>query len=94
MLHVLSANITSNLWSSRNQLRDHIEEIGKEGIRLYKAACIVNLPARELRSLLQSLSEEAAIEFHNIEGEVISYEHFPKWLESQAGTIKGSRKIN
>lgn len=92
MLHVLSANITSNLWSSRNQLRDHIEETGKQGIRLYKAVCIVNIPARELRSLLQNFSEEAAMEFRNIEGEVISYEHFPKWLEFQVGAIKGGEK--
>jgi hypothetical protein len=83
MLHSLSANIAANLWSSRNQLRDHIKGLTEQGIKPYKAACIVNIPVRELRSLLQNLSQEAAAEFHNIEGEVISYERFPRWLESQ-----------
>jgi len=92
MLHSLSHNITANFWSSRNQLRDHIKELVDQGIKIYKAACIVNIPMREFRSLLQSLSREDAAEFHNIVGEVISYERFPTWLESQTGLTKSSPK--
>lgn len=83
MLHALSDNLIGNLWSSRNQLRDHINALISQEITPYKAACIVNIPARELRSLLRTLSPEAAAEFRNIRGEIISYDRFPKWLESQ-----------
>ncbi len=81
MLHVLSENIMANLWSSRNQLRDHITALTAQGSPPLKAACIVNIPKRELRSLLENLSDAAA-EFCNIKGDIISYEQFPKWLES------------
>jgi hypothetical protein len=81
MLHVLSENIMANLWTSRNQLRDHITALTVQGTPPFKAACIVNIPKRELRSLLANLSDEAADAFCNFRGEVISYEQFPKWLQ-------------
>ncbi len=87
MLHALSENLMANLWASRNQLRDHVNALKTQGIMPYKAACIVNIPVRELHSLLKRLSQEAVAEFHNIDGEVISYERFPKWLESQFAKI-------
>ncbi len=82
MLHILSANLVANLGSARKQLRDHLEVATKHGIKLIKAACIVNFPKRQLRSLLQSLPRNQSLRPAGVPEEIISYEEFPVWVDS------------
>jgi hypothetical protein len=83
MLHTLSGNLKTNILTSRNQLRDHIKALITQGINPYKAACIVNIPHKELQPLLRDISPEMDPEFNSAKGMILSYEHFPKWLEAQ-----------
>ena len=85
MHHVLSPleNIRKKLLESRNQLRNHIVIARDHGMRLKRAACVVNLSAAQLESAMKGVPRERDEEFSRVGARVISYEHLLRWLDTR-----------
>ena len=49
--------------------------------RLRDEAFVVNLPSRDLRNILREADPETDLDYRKFGARVISYEHFPPWLE-------------
>jgi hypothetical protein len=76
-----SGNIRARLLDSRNQLRDHIKIARTLGVKLSRAACIVNLSTAQLKQTLKDLRPETDNEYVRVGARLLSYEHFSSWAE-------------
>jgi len=83
MNHLLCPDdtIRSTLYKSRNQLRDHLQIAKLHGMTMHHAACVVNLTLQQLDSFLKTMEPETDPEFARAEGQILSYEDAPMWLE-------------
>lgn len=87
MNHLLAKDgLTGKLYENRGQLRDHLIAARREGVKVRAAACIVNLPANELKALVDTLNPESALAFREAAGLLLSYEEAGDWLKASAAT--------
>jgi hypothetical protein len=83
MNHLLCPDdaIRSTLYKSRNQLRDHLQIVRLHGMTMRHAACVVNLTRQQLDPFLETMEPETDPEFASAQGQILSYEEAPMWLE-------------
>jgi hypothetical protein len=74
-------NLTGKLYENRNQLRDHIvAAVVRDGVKVCAAACIVNIAARDLKRLVDTMSQESEALFTAAGAMLLSYEEARDWL--------------
>lgn len=67
---------------NRNQLRDHVAAATNEGLKVCSAACVVNIPATELKRFAGTMRPEPEAMFNAMVATLVSYEEVGKWLSA------------
>jgi len=84
MNHVLDGqDLSRKLNEGRSQLRKHVAAATNDGLKVCSAACVVNIPAPELRRLVGTARREPEDAFNATGATLLSYDEVGKWLSAR-----------